>query len=113
LAWIFARQASTGERDRKHELLDLLLLPSDSRGFTCTGCGAGKPYPTETDCKTDFQSKAASVGPDSQCGRRMIDNTRYEACVESAEYRLRCGPVDAIVVLADCNSTKVCTDPPR
>lgn len=82
------------------------------RYASCTGYGPGKPYVTETDCKTDFQSKASTLWPDSQCNSGQINNDRFEACVQSAE-EVACNGtlVDTVVALADCNASKVCTDP--
>jgi hypothetical protein len=92
--------------------IESLASTACARYESCTGYGAGKPYATEAACKADFQGKAASLWPDSQCNNGQINNTRFEACVQSAEAVACDGTlVDTVVALSDCNASKVCTDP--
>jgi hypothetical protein len=83
----------------------------DCNGY---GTGSGQTYQTETDCRADFQKKAATLWPDDKCGSGQINSTRYDACVASAK-NVACGGgiLDTVAALADCNADKVCTDPPQ
>ena len=103
------------EASRETRINDLAVSACDRyRECHGYGTGSGQTYPTETECRTDFQKKAATLWPEESCGRGQISNTRYDACVVSAK-NTACGGgvVDAIAALADCNADKVCTDPPQ
>jgi hypothetical protein len=103
------------EPTRETRIKDLASAACD-RYEACTGYGTGngQTYPSEAECRADFTSKAGTLWPDDKCGSGRISNTRYEACVASAQ-NVACGGsiLDAIAALDDCNAGKVCTDPPQ
>jgi hypothetical protein len=92
--------------------IESLASTACDRYASCTGYGADKTYASETDCKADFENKAANLWPASQCDNGQINNDHYETCVSSTE-NVACdgGLLDTIVALSDCNANKVCTDP--
>jgi len=103
------------EPTRETRIKDLAAAACD-RYESCNGygSGSGQTYASETECRADFTNKAGTLWPDDKCGSGRINNTRYEACVASAK-NVACGGgiLDAIAALDDCNSGKVCTDPPQ
>jgi len=103
------------EPSRETRIKDLASAACD-RYAECTGygTGSGQKYATEEECRADFTTKAGTLWPADKCDRRQINNGRYEQCVNSAK-AVACGGgiLDAILALDDCNSGKVCTDPPQ
>lgn len=103
------------EPTRETRIKDLAAATCD-RYEACSGYGTGsnQPYASEAECEADFTNRAGALWPDDKCNRRQINNGRYLACVDSAK-AVACGGsiLDTIAALDDCNSAKVCTDPPQ
>jgi len=103
------------EPSRETRISDLAEAACD-RYEECTGygTGSGMTYPSESECRADFTSKAGTLWPSDKCSNGQINNARYETCVNSAK-SVACGGgiLDTIAALDDCNSGKVCTDPPQ
>jgi hypothetical protein len=103
------------EPSRETRLKDLSSEACD-RYEACTGfgTGSGQTYASESECEADFTNKAGTLWPQDKCGSGQINNARFDACVASAK-NVACGGgiLDTIAALADCNSEKVCTDPPQ
>jgi hypothetical protein len=80
----------------------------------CKGYAAGNTYATEADCHSAFEQRARALWSEEECGSEQINNSRYDACVESAKM-LACSSdiVSALAAFTDCNADKVCTDPPK
>jgi len=108
-----AADNTPAEPTRETRIKDLASAACD-RYESCSGFGANQPYSSEAECEADFTNKAGTLWPDDKCNRGQISNTRYEACVASAK-NVACGGgiLDTIAALEDCNSAKVCTDPPQ
>lgn len=101
------------EPTRETRIKDLAEDACD-RYESCTGYGTDKAYASESECQSDFTSKAGTLWPDDKCNRRQINNDRYEACVSAAQNVACSGNIlDAIYALDDCNASKVCTDSPQ
>jgi hypothetical protein len=108
-----AADNTPAEPTRETRIKDLASAACD-RYESCSGFGTNQPYSSEAECEADFTNKAGTLWPDDKCNRGQISNTRYEACVASAK-NVACGGgiLDTIAALEDCNSAKVCTDPPQ
>ncbi|MEP7051920.1 MAG: DUF6184 family natural product biosynthesis lipoprotein, partial [Pseudomonadota bacterium] len=78
----------------------------------CNEYGAGQRYATREACVGDFQTKATDFWPKNRCGNGQINETRYDACAQSAQ-DLACdnGLSESFAALTDCSADKVCTDP--
>jgi hypothetical protein len=106
---------TAAEASRETRIKSLAAKACD-RYESCTGYGTGsnQPYTSEAECEADFTTKAGTLWPEDKCNRRQINDARYDACVNSAQ-AVACGGsiLDTIAALDDCNSAKVCTDPPQ
>jgi hypothetical protein len=108
-----AADNTPAEASRESRIKDLAAKACD-RYESCNGFGSNQAYTSEAECEADFTTKAGTLWPDDKCNRRQINDARYDACV-SATQNVACGGsiLDAIAALDDCNSAKVCTDPPQ
>jgi len=105
---------NTGLEPSRETRIKDLASEACNRYEDCSGFGSGQTYASEAECEADFTKKAGTLWPDDKCGSGRISNPRYEACVASAK-NVACGGgiLDTIAALEDCNSAKVCTDPPQ
>jgi hypothetical protein len=100
------------EPTRETRIQDLAEDACD-RYETCTGYGSDKTYSSESECRSDFTSKAGTLWPDDKCNRGQINNARYEQCVSATQNVACSGNIfDAISALDDCKASTVCTDAP-